>query len=104
MRPNGHSYSFGLLATIPILGYLNTIASPIKQVTWLGRGSFQNAEAFSAVVQNSIPNTNLLQPELALQSKTVRSYNSSRDTGSEPQKPITPIQIEVDVSRPKMAR
>ena len=34
------------LAAIPILGYLSTIAFPTKQVTELGRGSCQNAEAF----------------------------------------------------------
>ena len=28
----------------------------------------------------------------------------SYDTGSEPQKPITPIQLGQDLSRPKMAR
>ena len=37
------------LAAIPILGYLSTIAFPTKQVTELGRSSFQNAEAFSKV-------------------------------------------------------
>ena len=47
--PNGHSHSFCGWAAIPILGYLSTIEFPTKQITELGRGSFQNAEAFSKV-------------------------------------------------------
>ena len=39
-----------------------------------------------------------------LQRRGLYAINSRRDTGSEPQKPITPVQPGQDLSRPKMVR